>query len=553
MGGDMSEPAVERPLGISREQMFMARRAAQEQFAAMPLAFSTDGRVFGYEAPLTHPAPAGGYVAIETAGGVTLLGQIIDKTVAEREGPTLEVELGNQLTLNVAGATVSSASFRPRIQYVTGNGRLLGKLVDGRLTETSRTDLFQDAPFAPAAPELVDLYLRGAELRSALLAVGPAIHGNEDSSVALQAAGFNRHSFLCGQSGSGKTYALGVILEQLLLETQLRLLVLDPNSDYVGLGRGRSADNVARQFGLPADDPWIARLLERYRALGPAIRVARPAGSAPATDRLTVRFNDLTRQEQALALLLNPLTDREEFSGFWRIVDQIGSSRFSINDVRAAAAASLAAEARQIGLRIENLGIAGWQVWSERDEPSLVDALDDDWRAMVVDIGRFELVEESAITALAVLGKLWRQREERQPILIVVDEAHNVCPQEPVTELQEAVTEYMIRIAGEGRKFGLYLLLATQRPDKLHINVLSQCDNLILMRMNSQSDVRQLAGVFSFVPPSLLEQAAYFLQGESLVAGRIASFPTLIRFRGRLSEEGGSDVATTWADQQPAG
>jgi hypothetical protein len=512
-----------------------------------------DGRVFGYEAPLTYPAPAGGYVAIETADGATMLGQIIDKMVAEREGPTLELELGNQISLNLAGATVSGASVRPRIQYITGSGRLIGKLIDGQMAETSHSDRFQDAPFAPAAAELVDLYLRGATPRAATLAVGPPVHGHEASVVRLQAAGFNRHSFLCGQSGSGKTFALGVILEQLLLETRLRLLVLDPNSDYVGLGHCRPPESVARQFNVTADDPWITQALDRYRALGPVIRVARPGGGEPATDRLNVRFNDLTRQEQALVLRLNPLTDREEFSGFWRLVDQIGNSRFSINDVRAAAAASLAAEARQISLRIENLGIAGWQVWSERDEPSLVDALDDDWRALVLDIGRFELVEESAVTALAVLGKLWRQREARQPLLIVVDEAHNICPQDPATELQAAVTEYMIRIAGEGRKFGLYLLLATQRPDKLHINVLSQCDNLILMRMNSQADVQQLASVFSFVPPSLLGQAAYFAQGESLAAGRITANPTILRFRGRISEEGGSDVATTWADQRLAG
>jgi DNA helicase HerA-like ATPase len=46
------------------------------------------------------------------------------------------------------------------------------------------------------------------------------------------ARGFSRHTFLCGQSGSGKTYSLGVILERLLIETDLRMVVLDPNSDF---------------------------------------------------------------------------------------------------------------------------------------------------------------------------------------------------------------------------------------------------------------------------------------------------------------------------------
>ena len=74
-------------------------------------------------------------------------------------------------------------------------------------------------------------------------------------------------------------------------------------------------------------------------------------------------------------------------------------------------------------------------------------------------------------------------------MLIVVDEAHNVCPARPEDPLTAIATEHAVRIAGEGRKFGLYLLVSTQRPQKVHENVLSQCDNLLLMRMNSLADL----------------------------------------------------------------
>ena len=57
-----------------------------------------------------------------------------------------------------------------------------------------------------------------------------------------------------------------------------------------------------------------------------------------------------------------------------------------------------------------------------------------------------------------------------------------------------------MRIAAEGRKFGLYLLTSTQRPQKVHPNVVSQCDNLVLMRMNSAADLAYAREVFSFVP-----------------------------------------------------
>jgi DNA helicase HerA-like ATPase len=131
--------------------------------------------------------------------------------------------------------------------------------------------------------------------------------------------------------------------------------------------------------------------------------------------------------------------------------------------------------------------------------------------------------------------------------LIVIDEAHNICPQEPIDALKGAATEHAIRIAGEGRKYGLYTLLATQRPQKLHTNVVSQCDNLVLMRINSSSDIAHLASTFSFVPPSLLSQASHFSQGQALIAGKIVPSPLFAKFEGRISREGGSDVPADWA------
>jgi DNA helicase HerA-like ATPase len=111
-------------------------------------------------------------------------------------------------------------------------------------------------------------------------------------------------------------------------------------------------------------------------------------------------------------------------------------------------------------------------------------------------------------------------------------------------------TEHAVRIAGEGRKFGLYLLVSTQRPQKVHENVLSQCDNLLLMRMNSAADLGFVGDVFSFVPQSLLERATAFRQGEALAAGQISQHPALLRFGARVSEEGGSDVPADWAAER---
>ena len=134
-------------------------------------------------------------------------------------------------------------------------------------------------------------------------------------------------------------------------------------------------------------------------------------------------------------------------------------------------------------------------------------------------------------------------------MLVVIDEAHNICAAEPDNAISRITTDRAIQIAAEGRKYGLYLLVSTQRPNKVHENVVSQCDNLLLMRMNSMADVADLTRLFSFVPPGLMAGAPSFGLGQALVAGRL--FPqggAYVQMGDRVSQEGGADVPTTWAE-----
>jgi DNA helicase HerA-like ATPase len=122
-----------------------------------------------------------------------------------------------------------------------------------------------------------------------------------------------------------------------------------------------------------------------------------------------------------------------------------------------------------------------------------------------------------------------------------------VCPREPGRAVTALATEHAARFATEGRKFGLYLLVATQRPQRVNELVMSQCDNLVLMRMTSAADIADVADVLCFAPAPLLERATAFRMGESVVSGKIASHPALVRFGPRTAEEGGADVPAMWA------
>jgi DNA helicase HerA-like ATPase len=466
-------------------------RSIREQFerAVLPLATSVDGRRFSLQASLHDlELEAGGYVMLEGAG-------------ASRLGQVLSLELQS---MDVATPELPQV----RIRAATGEGVVLDG--DGHT--------FHDATMRLARPDEVAAWLDRirpdrAELEVGELTLEPGVP------AGLDAGGFGRHTFLCGQSGSGKTYSLGVVLERLLMATNLRVVVLDPNSDYVRLGEVRK--------GVDAGP---------YASAAGTIAV-RSGVDGPGAIR--VRFRELSQEQQAALLRLDPLTDRAEYAELTALVED--ESIRSIADVGAAGSETLR-------LRAHNLGVDSWGIWPGPEGDSLVSELEDPDgpRCVVVDLGSLPTHDEQTLTAASVLEGLWRRRMARQPIAIVIDEAHNVCPAAPEDPITALATETAIRIAGEGRKFGLYLIVVTQRPQKVHENVLSQCDNLILMRMNSTADLTHVGEVFSFVPPGLIDHATTFAQGEALIAGKIASHPALVRFGARITYEGGADVSG-WA------
>jgi hypothetical protein len=551
-----SMPLQEQELQSLNRDLQTIRVQLEEQAMrnVSQVAYSTDGRTFGYEAPLSLSIPIGCYVLLVTPGQDQYLGQIITKEVAQREGAEIAYDLDEQAqSVFPQWLRISETKGRLRVRALEGTGVLLGKLTGDRFVPTTNTDTFPSATITLADATVVGDYLASVTRKKSTLPIGQALYLDGRATVQLNAAGFNRHTVLCGQSGSGKTFSLGIVLEQLLLETDLRIVIIDPNSDFVQLGQLRSLEEANRLRSAPLSTPDYAELAERYRQATARLQVFRPAVLAgdPA-GALRVRFGDLSRREQGTVLELDPLQDREEFNAFWNIVGQLGRQDYSWSDVRHAIGRNYTAEVRQLGLRIENLGIADWEIWCSPGDPSLIDALGQkDWRCLILDIGTLGTAAEKAVIANAVLSYFWRQRNQRQPVLVVIDEAHNICPQEPGSELQAISTQEVIRIAGEGRKFGLYLLLATQRPSKIHANVLSQCDNLMLMRMNAQTDLDHLTAILSQVPDTLMAQATKFKLGESLLAGRLVQNPTFAKFEGRLSLEGGSDVPATWAARRP--
>ncbi len=460
---------------------------------APPAAVSVDGRHFAYDASVDRlDVGVGGYVVVDDQSGGRL-------------------------------------GYVTSIELAAGERRIAR--VEGEVLEDP------DAPFEAAtrvaAADEVVRWLEAVRPPRALLDVGTLTRA-AGVPLALDSGAFDRHTFLCGQSGSGKTYALGTILERLLVETSLRIVILDPNSDFVRLSELR--DDVERDVG------------DRYATAARDVDVRH--ASETGANRLHVRFRDFDSEERAAVLRLDPIEDRDEYAALTEALESVDAESLQSGTVRETVDHlwEQPEPFHSLGVRARNLGVDRWHVWSGADPESLGDLVQPGGpRCIVVDLGSLETREEQTVAAEAVLASMWRRRAAREPILIVIDEAHNVCPAHAEDQLTALATEHAIRIAGEGRKFGLVLLVATQRPQKLHENVISQCDNLALMRVNSRSDLALLSETFSFVPSSLVALATQFRQGEAVVAGKLVPSPTLGRFGPRWSAEGGADVPSDWA------
>ena len=501
-----SDLEVDFNVGID-QQLDSFRRARRDiEASVLPLATSVDGRTFTFQASLyALNLQVGGYAVLEDGSGIPRLGQVL--------ALELDRQPGTELTLPAAAGGVPAARTEVQIRYARGEG----VVIDGDLAP------FHDALIRVATETEVQAWQQSRARATLWLGELALVTGVP---AWADAQGFSRHTFLCGQSGSGKTYSLGVILERLLMETDLRVVVLDPNSDFVRLHQLRSAA-----------DPDLA---SRYERSAGAIAVY--SAHASGERRLRLHAAVVDPATQAASLRLDPVADRDEYAALAAFLASEGTPTM------AALNGSDLPEARRLGLRLANLGVDRYAVWARGEAGSVLDAVhDESLRCVVIDLGSLPSREEQSLVAAVVLGDLWRRRNERRPVLIVIDEAHNVCPAEPADPLVALATDHAIRIAAEGRKFGLYLLVSTQRPQKIPENVLSQADNLVLLRLNSLADAAFAQAVFSFVPPSLIQRSATFRMGEGLIAGKISPVPALLRFGARISEEGGADVPATWA------
>ena len=380
----------------------------------------------------------------------------------------------------------------------------------------------------------------------------------ESGEVAYIRATGSRAVFICGKRGSGKSYTLGVIIEELFAQERGKavLLIADPMGIYhtMALANEIQQDEV-RQAGLLTEG-FPVRLIvpgDPLTCYGDAQVVNRLQTNGVEVTSLWINAHDLSAD--AWCELFNFEINNTMGIAMWRAVDalhEIGEP-FTITDITE----HLQKDERAKGVTVEalenRLAAAGkWGIFSEEPtrltdvfsldhinilDLSVIDAGTKGLRNLVLDVVARRLFTERT---------RMRRREEfgmethLPRVWMAIDEAHQFVPQGRASLCKEM----LIRWVKEGRQPGLSLIVATQQPSAIDSELLSQCDLIMAHKITTWDDINALDRLSATYMEGDLK--GYIRQlnrrGEALLVDDETEAVNTIRVRPRRSAHGGAEI-----------
>ncbi len=174
--------------------------------------------------------------------------------------------------------------------------------------------------------------------------------------------------------------------------------------------------------------------------------------------------------------------------------------------------------------------------WLEKFASAVLGSRDENGKAGIKIINFSEVPSDVLPLIVSLVARVtfsvqqWTPSELRHPIALLCDEAHLYMPQRNMADSADDISlDIFERIAKEGRKYGVSLVVISQRPSEVNKTLLSQCSNFVSMRLTNAEDqgvIKRLLpdslGGFSDILPTLDT-------GEALVVGDASLLPSRIR------------------------
>jgi DNA helicase HerA-like ATPase len=397
---------------------------------------------------------------------------------------------------------------------------------------------------------------------------------------------FQRHAFIGGSTGAGKSWATAKIVEQVASLKSANAILFDLHGEYSPLaGGGVSHYKIAGPSDIEASRTladgvvYLPYWLLSYEALV-SLFVDRSDQNAPNQAMIMAReVNNAKRKyltDSGHPELLDNFTVDSPvpfvMTELLRALNEINTEM--VAGARGEKQGEFHGKLSRMISRLENKlsdrrlgflfqgGADSLQFdWLNRLSSQLFGSSEERGGGGVKVINFSEVPSDilplivSLVARVAFSIQQWTPFELRHPVALFCDEAHLYLPNRNLADASDDISlQIFERIAKEGRKYGTSLVVISQRPSEVNKTILSQCSNFMAMRLTNaddQSVIKKLLpdslGGFSDILPTLDT-------GEALVVGDASLLPSRIRIGepDNKPNSGTVDFWSVWHSDVPA-
>jgi DNA helicase HerA-like ATPase len=369
---------------------------------------------------------------------------------------------------------------------------------------------------------------------------------HQDTSIAVQFSIehlVSKHFAVIGTTGVGKSSGVAVLLQQILDERpDLRVFLIDPHNEYGRCFGDKAQVLTPRNLRLPF---WLFNFEETVDAF---------FGGRPGIEDEVEILSEAIPEAKAAYVQLKGSNDRTlakkkdpKTSGYgvdtpvpYRIEDLITVIDDRMGKLENRSRTTTYSKLLQriktfrnhprYGFMFENATIGGDTM---AEVVSHLFRIPSNGKPMtIMQLAGFPAeVLDSVVSVLSRMAfdfGLWS--DGASPLLFVCEEAHRYAPANSSTGFGPT-RRALSRIAKEGRKYGVFLGLVTQRPAEIDPNIMSQCSTMFVMRLSNDRDQALIRSAISDAGASMLTFVPSLGTGEVFAFGAGVPLPTRMKFR----------------------
>lgn len=366
---------------------------------------------------------------------------------------------------------------------------------------------------------------------------------------------FQRHAVIVGGTGSGKSWTVANILEKAAKLKSVNVVIFDIHGEYSPLknldnakllkiaGPGEKADTdsaVFLPYWLLSYEEIAAMLLDRSDTNAP--NQSRALFDLIKTEKLKTVQQEGDSETEANMTVESPIPYKiqDVLAELKRLDEEMVPGARAGSEKQGPLNGKLTRFVQRLESKIDDKRLNF--LFNDNSAlleynwlPKLIEKLlgfGNNNGVKIIDLSEVPSDILPLITGL--LGRLiftvqqWTETVERHPIAIFCDEAHLYLPVTADDNMDERGLKNFERIAKEGRKYGVSLVVISQRPADVSKTILSQCGNFIAMRLTNPEDQNVIRRLFPDNLGDFAEMLPILDVGEGLVVGDASLLPSRV-------------------------